>query len=348
MAQTSWPFAEQDVDEEVSEEQWRDLHSTFASDGVVGNPGSAELQVFSASVANRQVSVRSGYATLLGHGYRNTAQVDFQLAANGTGSIRWDRVCLKWDSSEPLATRIRLVVKAGTAGGGPPALTRDKGAGIWEASLASVPVGPGVATITPSQVVDDREHHGVDIVPVRTVADIDPADRRFGMLAAEFIGGRLRMWSGSTWRQILDADSPLTAPQIPRGRLASASLSGGPGAGATQFYNLVGTPTVTVAAGRKLRVKVNLLFYSPQPGSLEIGIDRFTGGTQARFFGRRIWRTGSAPADLVNVAIDVGDDPPAGTHTYRVLARHSTSYAPAVSLQAGQTAELAIIDEGGA
>jgi hypothetical protein len=100
------------------------------------------------------VSVADGEAMVEGFHYKNTTAKTLAIAANVSGSTRYDLIVLRLDRT---ANSLTAVVKQGTPGAGSPALTQVVG-GTWEFLLASVTVASGTLSITSGLLSDGRAY----------------------------------------------------------------------------------------------------------------------------------------------------------------------------------------------
>lgn len=107
MAQTSYPFDSANTTEAQYSQLFRRLNFT----GVAGYPGDQSVQVY-GDATGMQVKVRTGYAMVRGHFYKNDASVTLTIEA-ATANPRKDLIVLKLDPTT--ANSIVLAVKKGTA-----------------------------------------------------------------------------------------------------------------------------------------------------------------------------------------------------------------------------------------
>jgi hypothetical protein len=133
----------------LSEAQFSDMTAALISDGVM--KGVLNTLAVSAP-GGMNVAVNTGQAWVQGFWYSNDASVTLSIAANSSGSTRFDWVVLKLDRA---ANSITLAIHQGTAGAGTPALTRVAG-GTWELALALVTVANGAASIVAGNITDYR------------------------------------------------------------------------------------------------------------------------------------------------------------------------------------------------
>lgn len=175
--ESSWPWdgtTEGDaVDAPYDEQAWGDLERLgFGSGGNVGvlsNPYDLNRLAVTerGAGANMSVDVDTGAALVYGKWYKNTATVNLTIAANASGNPRIDRVVVCMNRQSTAYTGVtpnidpktaRLAVLQGTPAGSPspPALTQNAGT-VYMVPLAQVYVANGAASITNSNITDERE-----------------------------------------------------------------------------------------------------------------------------------------------------------------------------------------------
>ncbi|MEU4169432.1 hypothetical protein AB0F46_21475 [Streptomyces sp. NPDC026665] len=208
MAQDSWPSPAHNA-RVVTDLEYEKIAARFSGDGVYGEPGDTAVV---ASGTGLSVDVRANvYASVRGHAWTSgTTTVNLSVTANTSGSTRTDRVVLRLDRS---TWTVRAAVKAGTPGGGAPALTQDAGdTGTYEIPLSTVTIPSGASTIT---VARSELYVGVRIRPcTSTTRNPNPAP---GELCFETNTGRMRVWTGIAWVGVFDdsgqinVNSPLLA-----------------------------------------------------------------------------------------------------------------------------------------
>ncbi|QMP84570.1 tail protein [Streptomyces phage Endor2] len=187
MAQTSYPFDAQSVNESQYSAYFRELQDN----GVIGSSDTSTLKVTSAGT-NMTLSVAIGAAIVRGHFYNNDAIASLTIAAADTAA-RTDRVVLRLD---PAANSIVLAVIKGTAGGGTPALTQTD-TGIYELCLANVAVGASVTSISAASVTDQRRWVGSRIGSWSTA--LRPTTPRVGRLGFNTDTLAWEFWNGTAW-----------------------------------------------------------------------------------------------------------------------------------------------------
>jgi hypothetical protein len=133
----------------LTETQFAEMTAALISDGVM--KGVLNTLAVSAP-GGMNVAVNTGQAWVQGFWYQNDASVTKAIAANSSGSTRFDWVVLKLDRA---ANQVVIDIHQGTAGAGTPALTRVAG-GTWELGLALVTVANGAASIVAGNIADQR------------------------------------------------------------------------------------------------------------------------------------------------------------------------------------------------
>lgn len=148
MAEASWPSPSHGSPARaVTDAEYPHLAS-WASDGVFAS-GS---DVVYGNSSGMQVHVRANkYGIVRGHAWSSgTSEYNLTIGSNSSGSTRIDTVVLRLDRS---TWNVTAAVRAGTPGGGAPALQRDTGdTGLWEIPLADVTVINGAASISAGNV----------------------------------------------------------------------------------------------------------------------------------------------------------------------------------------------------
>ncbi|MGW1546605.1 hypothetical protein [Streptomyces sp. NPDC002346] len=150
------------------------------------------------------VTVRADvYASLRGHAWSSgTTSTALTIAPNTSGKTRTDRVVLRLTRTD---WTVRAVVKQGTPGAAAPALTQTTGdTGVWEILLAGVTVPTGAASVS---VIRGELYVGSRVRPALS-SHLNPNPVR-GEMAYETDSGRLRVWDGSTWRNVYDRSDPV-------------------------------------------------------------------------------------------------------------------------------------------
>lgn len=145
MAQTSFPFD----DQEVTETQFSEMFRNLQDSGVVG---SSALEV-SADSSGLNVKVRAGQAFVRGHFYESTA-VETLTIETGDAAARIDTCVLRLD---PTRNVIELAISRGVASVNPVAPTLvQTTAGIYELGLADIAVPANAVTIAGAAVTSRR------------------------------------------------------------------------------------------------------------------------------------------------------------------------------------------------
>lgn len=165
-------FDYMDDDKEYQADEFAEFFRTFLTDGV---PELGTNLQITAPGTGMTVNAGYGAAIVQGYGYwlkdDGTGIKSLNIAAAPSSNTRIDRVVLRLDKS--VATRsIMLAVLTGTPAASPfpPALTRE--GNIYELSLARVTVGPGVLSIAPAAVTDERPDNSVcGLVEPRRIRD---------------------------------------------------------------------------------------------------------------------------------------------------------------------------------
>ncbi|MEV5607021.1 hypothetical protein [Streptomyces sp. NPDC052225] len=208
MAQNSWPSPAYNS-RNVTDAEYEKIASRFSDDGVDGDPtGTAVVSAGGGLSVNIRAEAR---ASVRGHAwYSGGTTVNLAVGANTSGSTRVDRVVLRLDRA---TWTVRAVIKAGTPGGGAPALTQQTGdSGTYEIPLANVTVLNGASSVS---VARAEMYVGSRCRPC-TASTRNPAPDR-GELGYETDTGRLILWTGSSWSSLnessgsVSCDSPLAA-----------------------------------------------------------------------------------------------------------------------------------------
>lgn len=190
----SWPFHDGTTGTPVLEDQWSIMARHWAATGVAGHPNDTSLQVY-ANASGREVHVRAGRACVRGHWLDLDAQTDLAVAANTSGSLRYDLVVARLN---PSANAVALAVIQGVPGGLlPPTPTRTD-TGIYDLPLAMVSVANGAAVINTPDVADLREYTSVPIQPCLS-GRLPAYPTVIGQRAYEVDTGIDRVWNGAGW-----------------------------------------------------------------------------------------------------------------------------------------------------
>ncbi|MFF9043356.1 hypothetical protein [Streptomyces parvulus] len=195
MAQNSWPSPDYNA-RAVTDSEYEMLAARFSDDGVDGRPSDPAIVTAGAGLS---VNVRAdAHGSIRGRAWSSgSTPVNLAIGANASGSTRTDRVVLRLDRA---TWTIRAVVKAGTPGSGPPALTQTLGdTGLYEVPLARVTVLAGAAAVT---VTREELFIGTRIRPcTSTTRNPNPVP---GEACFETDTGRLRLWTGAVWATVFD------------------------------------------------------------------------------------------------------------------------------------------------
>lgn len=210
----------------VTDGEYELLARLYGGSGVHGTPADTPL-VFGDS-SGMQVKVRENRFGLVegrlwGSGTTETTRA---VGANSSGQTRVDRAVLRLTRSTPI---VALVVKAGTPGAGPPALTQDATTtgtnGTFEIPVAKITVVDGASTITAGNVVADTQFLGDDLYVVKTEADRPaPAPGRKVWVTDS---GKEYTGNGSAWVQTYPVVVSEDSGNVPVGAASGWALSGG-------------------------------------------------------------------------------------------------------------------------
>jgi hypothetical protein len=193
-----------------AEDEWRKLFKALI-DGRQVEGIAASLDI-TRSVSNRDVTIGAGRAIVQGMLYENTANVVFSIPTPSGSNQRIDYIVLRYDTSEPLATRIELALVQGAealSGAIPPALTQNH-SGIWEHPLCVIgPYGSGVISAAPfalvSPVITRRA-----FIPIGSYASPNDIPGIAGNLRDELYDEYGRTWqknSSGVW--VLGSNAPV-------------------------------------------------------------------------------------------------------------------------------------------
>ena len=148
-------------------EDWAEYFASFIGNGVFPVP-STGLQVVVDNGMN--LLLKAGKAWINGYFYNNTSDLTITIGTADGQLNRIDRIVVRWDLTNRI---ISAEVKSSAYSASPtaPALQRD--ADIYELALADVYVGAGVATITQSNITDQRLNTSLCGVVAAVVDQID-------------------------------------------------------------------------------------------------------------------------------------------------------------------------------
>lgn len=154
MAEDSYPSASRDTGSgagKMSDVEYEELAKLYSATGLADDPG--QTYIITANGSGRVVHVTANKIALVrGARYNSGTTFDLTIAANGSGSVRYDLICLELDRSSD--NEVRAVVVTGTPGAGvpPTPLTGDGPSGVYQFQLASVKVNPGASVINSGDV----------------------------------------------------------------------------------------------------------------------------------------------------------------------------------------------------
>lgn len=260
MAEESYPFDTSGVSTpSMGEDLWRRYARVFTPDGVHGGLGSAALQT-SINVSGTSIDIATGYATVQGSLYNNTATLNKTNTANGGGSARPDRVVLRYDQT---ANSIVAVVREGTVGGAaPPALTQVV-TGQWEIPLArwSRAAGGSIGSLVDERQFLDRS--GTLWLPDAAITTAVPLT---ALVPSPWVGQRVGTdaareyrWTGAFWERVDDRE------------LLGVSDTNQIAPTNTTFATAASTaPSGSFVAPMSGRVKVNISAYLRAPAGFSV------------------------------------------------------------------------------
>lgn len=196
----------------VTDGEYELLTHPTGADGLVGTPADQPLVYGDSS--GMQVKVRADRYALVRGRLWGSGGSEFAktVGANSSGSTRIDLVILRLTRATPI---VEIVVKAGTPGSGPPALTQDLGTtGVYEIPVAQVTVVDGASTIAAGNVSAVSYYLG-ELLVVCT-SDTRPGHAP-GRRIWETDTGREYLSTGTSWVRTypVTADSPSTTNITP-------------------------------------------------------------------------------------------------------------------------------------
>jgi hypothetical protein len=214
MAQTSWPFEDQNT----SEVEYSTLFDKLQNSGVAGDPSVSDLQPFGDS-SGMVVKIPAGFAIVRGHAYLSTTQESLAVT-NSAANPRIDFVVLELN---PTANTITLKMVNGTPAASPvpPTLTQTTDA-IYQMPLAQVLVPGSATTIAAGNVTGVRSFLGTQWG--RWTNLTRPASPRAGVAGLNTTTGQPEFWNGSSWVSFL-ADGSVTTAKLVDGSVTTAKLS---------------------------------------------------------------------------------------------------------------------------
>lgn len=239
MAQTSYPFE----NENTTEAQYSQLFRRLQSNGVFGDPAGNALRVTGDS-SGMNVKVASGFAIIRGHAYNNSEVETVAIGAAGA-SPRVDTVVLRLN---PTVNSIVLAVVAGTPAASPvPATLTQTDEGIFELPMAFVSVAANATTIAPANVTDTRTFLGTQFRVWTTATR--PTSPSIPSVGLNTTVGTPEYWNGTEWVNFLP-DGGVTTAKLADGSVTTAKFA--PTASTTFIGGkriIVQTTTPTAPAG---------------------------------------------------------------------------------------------------
>lgn len=214
MAQTSWPFENQNT----TEVQYSNLFDRLQNSGVAADPTVSDLKPFGDS-SGMVVKIPAGFAIVRGHAYLSTAQESLTVTTSAANP-RIDFVVLELN---PTANTITLKMVNGTPATSPvpPTLTQTNDA-IYQMALAQVLVPGSTTTIAAGNVTDVRSFLGTQWG--RWTNDTRPASPRVGVAGLNVTSGQPEFWNGTVWASFL-ADGSVTTAKLADGSVTTAKFS---------------------------------------------------------------------------------------------------------------------------
>jgi hypothetical protein len=214
MAQTSWPFENQNT----TEVQYSTLFDRLQNSGVAGDPSASDLQPFGDS-SGMVVKVPAGFAIVRGHAYLSTATENLTVTTSAANP-RIDIVALELN---PTANTIILKMVDGTPATSPvpPTLTQTTDA-IYQMALAQVLVPGSATTISAGNVTSVRQFLGTQWG--RWTSATRPVSPRVGLAGLNTTTGQPEFWTGTAWASFL-ADGSVTTAKLADGSVTTAKLN---------------------------------------------------------------------------------------------------------------------------
>jgi hypothetical protein len=214
MAQTSWPFEDQNT----TEFQYSDLFRRLQTSGVAGDPATTDLKPFGDS-SGMVVKVPAGFAIVRGHAYVSNATENLTVTASAANP-RIDLVVLELN---PSANETILKVIAGTPAVSPvaPTLTQTTD-GLFQLALGTITVPGSATTISAGNVVDSRRFIGTQFG--RWTTTTRPASPVAGVAGLNTTTGQPEFWNGSAWVSFL-ADASVTTAKLADGSVTTAKFA---------------------------------------------------------------------------------------------------------------------------
>ena len=214
MAQSSWPFEDQNT----TEVQYSDLFRRIQNSGVAGDPSGSELKPFGDS-SGMVVKIPAGFAIVRGHAYFSSTTENLTVTTSAANP-RIDLVVLELN---PTANTIILKMVNGTAAASPvaptPTQTTDA---IFQLPLAQVLVPASATTISAGNVTDVRVFTGTQWGRWSTTTR--PASPSYGQAGVNLTSSQPEFWNGTAWVSFL-ADTSVTTAKVVDGAITTAKLA---------------------------------------------------------------------------------------------------------------------------
>lgn len=147
MANSAFPFETQDT----SETQYSYILRELQEPGVIGTPGDTNLKVIPGT--GLQVKVQAGRGLARGVMIHATDDENPLTIGTPSAATRVDRIVVRINPATDSAV---FAVLPGTSGSATPAALTQTDTGVFEYPLAKVTVAPGAASISASNIVDER------------------------------------------------------------------------------------------------------------------------------------------------------------------------------------------------
>ena len=161
-----------EYDRVYNAEQFAAYFASFIANGIFGD-SMGELVVLENQQANMSVDVSSGQAWINGWWYRNTEELNLQIAIADGVLNRKDVVVLRWGNTE---RDMWLQVIQGEPSGEPitPEIRRD--ADYYDLKLCEISIPAGTSAITQSLITDTRLDNNVCGLVTGVVDQIDTTE----------------------------------------------------------------------------------------------------------------------------------------------------------------------------
>jgi hypothetical protein len=229
MAQSSWPFEDQNT----TEIQYSDLFRRIQSSGVAGDPSTADLKAFGDS-SGMQIKVPAGFAIVRGHAYFSNATETIAITT-AAANPRIDILVLELN---PTANETILKMVNGTPALSPsaPTLTQTTD-GLFQMALATVNVPANATTIAAENVIETRSFLGSQFG--RWTSTTRPASPIAGVAGLNITTGQPEFWNGTAWVSFL-ADLSVTTAKLANNAVTTGKLD------ANASINFIGGKRVIV------------------------------------------------------------------------------------------------------